>query len=261
MENVEGLLHPDKIELLESGIESVSRTYRVLDPIVVNAAHFGAATSRKRVVIIGYDPEWVDPLSVELFQPKPPKYLATVRQAIADLPSPVHGDGPQSNFGWAKYPSKAVSRLPEYARFLRSPPPAGLGWKEAIDLHREGYVSGLTATRHSREITQRYAVIRGGKSDPITKSYRLEWDGQCPTLRAGTGMDKGAFQAVRPLQPGKGRVITVREAARLQAFPDWFVFHATKWHSFRMLGNSVSPAVSYGLFSRIAEKLHVSLAS
>ncbi|WP_413468690.1 DNA cytosine methyltransferase [Lishizhenia sp.] len=49
---------------------------------------------------------------------------------------------------------------------------------------------------------------------------------------------------MRPLHPEQPRVITVREAARLQGFPDWFVFHPTKWHSFRMIGNSVSPLVS-----------------
>jgi DNA (cytosine-5)-methyltransferase 1 len=43
------------------------------------------------------------------------------------------------------------------------------------------------------------------------------------------------------------RVITVREAARLQGFPDWFVFHPTKWHSFRMIGNSIVPAMAQAL--------------
>ncbi|KAA1337570.1 DNA cytosine methyltransferase, partial [Escherichia coli] len=72
-----------------------------------------------------------------------------------------------------------------------------------------------------------------------------------PTLRAGTGADKGSHQAVRPLHPDSGRVITVREAARLQGFPDWFCFHPTKWHSFRMIGNSVSPIVSKAILSKI----------
>jgi DNA (cytosine-5)-methyltransferase 1 len=119
----------------------------------------------------------------------------------------------------------------------------------------------VTRTRHKREIARRYALIPGGKSDPITKSYKLMWDGQCPTLRAGTGQERGAFQAVRPLHPSKGRVITVREAARLQGFPDWFTFHPTKWHSFRMIGNSVSPLVSKGLLSAIAARLNLDLAA
>lgn len=254
MENVQGLLDDDNIGVLSKAIERVARSYRVLEPIVVNAAHFGAATNRRRVVVVGYDPEETDPLSLEFIIPKPPKHLITVREAIGDVPSPIPDDKDKDNFGWAKYTPKSAERASEYAKQLRRRPKSGLGWDEAVGRHREGYVSGLISTRHSKVVARRYAVTLGGKSDPITKSYRLQWDGQCPTLRAGTDIDKGAFQAVRPLHPGKGRVITVREAARLQAFPDWFVFHPTKWHSFRMIGNSVSPAVSRGLLTRISRK-------
>jgi DNA (cytosine-5)-methyltransferase 1 len=79
----------------------------------------------------------------------------------------------------------------------------------------------------------------------------LKWDGQCPTLRAGTGSDRGSFQSVRPIHPDEPRVITVREAARLQGFPDCHFFHKTVWHSFRMIGNSVSPFVSEAVFCAI----------
>jgi DNA (cytosine-5)-methyltransferase 1 len=103
--------------------------------------------------------------------------------------------------------------------------------------------------------------VEGGRSDPITKSYKLEWEGLCPTLRAGTGSERGAFQAVRPLHPEQGRVITVREAARLQGFPDWFEFHETKWQSFRMIGNSVSPYVSFALLKSIADRMRTAVAA
>jgi DNA (cytosine-5)-methyltransferase 1 len=39
-------------------------------------------------------------------------------------------------------------------------------------------------------------------------------------------------------------VISVREAARLHGFPDWFGFHATKWHGFRQVGNAVPPPLA-----------------
>lgn len=246
MENVEGLLDEENRPVLMSAIERVSGRYTVLGPAVVNAADFGAATNRRRVVIIGYDPAECDPLSLERLQPSSGR-LATVREAIGDLPQPIEDIGRDDDFGWAKYPVASNGRLSSYARALREPPPEGLGWTEAVRLHREGFVSGMRATRHTVAVAQRYASTECGKSDPISKSYRLEWGGQCPTLRAGTGAEKGAFQAVRPLHPAESRVVTVREAARMQAFPDWFVFHPTKWHSFRMIGNSVSPSVSFGL--------------
>ena len=50
-------------------------------------------------------------------------------------------------------------------------------------------------------------------------------------------------------------MITVREAARLHSYPDWFRSHATKWHGFRQIGNSVPPllarAVAAGLFKAL----------
>lgn len=255
MENVEGLLDSDNVDMLMSSMEKISKYYKVIDPIIVNASHFGAATKRRRVVVVGYDPSEVDPIDVDSILPSVPIHLTTVKDAISDLPSPTAENGDRTDFGWAQYPELECS-LSDYARQLRAAPPEGLGWNEARAFHSIGILSGLFKTRHSEAVTQRYASIPGGKSDSVSKSFRLEWEGLCPTLRAGTGADKGAFQAVRPIHPGEGRVITVREAARLQGFPDWFVFHQAKWHSFRMIGNSVSPFVSRGIMEKIASRMH-----
>ncbi len=260
MENVEGILHSSSVDVLNLAIESIAKHYQIIGTIVVNAADFGAPTVRKRVVVIGYDPQEVDALSERSFTKHPPKEMTTVRDAISDLPSPIPEDDDELSFGWAKYPGDRGRKISDYAASLRKGPSDGMGWKESVERHSHGYVSGLTSTRHRPDIARRYAVLAPGKSDPITKSYRLDWDGQSPTLRAGTGADKGAFQAVRPLHPGMGRVITVREGARLQGFPDWFVFHPTKWHSFRMLGNSVSPIVSRAILSILGSKIGVPLA-
>ncbi|MNJ64000.1 Modification methylase BanI [compost metagenome] len=92
-----------------------------------------------------------------------------------------------------------------------------------------------------------------GSVDPVGKHKRLHWDGFCPTLRAGTGSDRGSYQSVRPLHPVEDRVITPREGARLQGFPDDFIFHETVWHSFRMIGNSVSPIIAEVLLRNIRQ--------
>lgn len=260
MENVGGLLDEENIDVLRSAIALVDNRYTVLEPFIVNAAHYGAATNRLRVVVFGYDPNEIDPVTIDYLRPKPPAEFLTVREAIADLPEPVTENADEIDFGWAEYPTRAISKLSKYANRMRKKPRSGLGWSDGVQLHQQGFVSGFLKTKHSKEVAQRYRTTLGGKTDKKTKSYRLEWDGQCPTLRAGTGPDKGSFQAVRPLHPSKGRVITVREAARLQGFPDWFVFHQTKWHSFRMIGNSVSPIVAQGLMKRIARKMDMTLA-
>lgn len=108
---------------------------------------------------------------------------------------------------------------------------------------------------HKADVVRRFATVMPGKMDTVGRHPRLAWDGQCPTLRAGTGADKGSRQAVRPLHPEEPRVITVREAARLQGFPDQHLFHPTIWHSFRMIGNSVSPILAEAVFRAIRDRL------
>ncbi|MER2539045.1 MAG: DNA cytosine methyltransferase, partial [Azonexus sp.] len=119
----------------------------------------------------------------------------------------------------------------------------------------KGLVSGCMGTKHTDEVKKRYAALGYGQQDLTSKATRLDPNGYCPTLRAGTAKDKGSYQAVRPIHYKSPRVITPREAARLQGFPDWFVFHRTKWHSFRQIGNSVSPIVSEAILNVIYQKL------
>jgi DNA (cytosine-5)-methyltransferase 1 len=81
--------------------------------------------------------------------------------------------------------------------------------------------------------------------------YRLDWEGFCPTLRAGTASDRGGHTAARPIHPEFPRVITVREAARLSSFPDWFQFDLTKWRGYRQVGNAVPPLLAYAVGKQI----------
>lgn len=255
MENVQGILDEENLETLTTGIHQVSDYYTILGPLVINAADFGAATNRYRVLVIGYDPKEISKLTVQDFTKRHIERTTTVRDAISDLPSPIPRKSSDKEYDWAPYPAQNRRALSAYAKRMRTSPPKGVGWPEAVKQFKSGWISGLAETKHSVEIATRYESTPGGKVDPTSKSYKLQWEGQSPTLRAGTGSDKGSFQAVRPLHPSEGRVITAREAARLQGFPDWFVFHPTKWHSFRMIGNSVSPIVSQGIMRVILQAM------
>jgi DNA (cytosine-5)-methyltransferase 1 len=53
------------------------------------------------------------------------------------------------------------------------------------------------------------------------------------------------------------RVLTVREAARIHSYPDWFRFHVTKWHGFRQIGNSVPPMLGRAVASAVIRALGV----
>lgn len=258
MENVEGLLDDVGAKTLEKALAQVADRYEIIGPLVVNAASFGAATDRKRVIVVGYDPEEVAPLTLEHLRPPETTPVLTVADAIGDLPSPGSAVANLEGrpFCWAAYPMER-DEAHAYARICRTAPPDEIGWKTAKDLLTKQLVSGLMPTKHTAAVRKRFSGITPGQTDPISRFPRLTWTGRCPTLRAGTGRDRGSHQSMRPIHPSQPRVITVREAARLQGFPDWFVFHPTIWHSFRMIGNSVSPIVSKAILDAIRPRVLV----
>jgi DNA (cytosine-5)-methyltransferase 1 len=256
MENVEGLLDDGNIQELEAAIEKVDKRYDILGPVMLDASLYGAPTKRKRVVVIGYDPRLVSKIT-ELDLSAAQRAVVTVKDAIKDIPSPIAQEKDINNIGWARY--RQIKVLSSYAEKMRAVPAEGMGWPEAVEKLKAGIISGNFDTIHTEKVKKRYAEVKPGFTDKISRAKKLEWNGFCPTLRAGTGADKGSHQAVRPLHPTEARVITVREAARLQGFPDWFSFHKAKWHSFRMIGNSVSPLVSESILDVIKKKISVKL--
>jgi DNA (cytosine-5)-methyltransferase 1 len=220
--------------------------YEVVGPFYLDAHDLGAPTNRKRIIILGYDPSRVKPISEADIKLLSCSEKVTVRDAIADIPEPSrHPTGPYRNL-------KTISK---YAKRARATPGHGLGSAFSRKRIFIGQVSGIQHTQHSPEVIERFRLVPQGKTDDVSRCVRLRWDSAAPTLRAGTGPDRGSFQSVRPLHPVRPRVITIREAARLQGFPDWFDFHETKWHSFRMIGNSVSPIMAEVLLKFIAQRI------
>lgn len=252
MENVEGLLDEKFTDVVDDAMALIPPAYTVLKPMRINASLLGAPTERYRVIIVGYLKDEMASLTAEDFSPRPKRSSVTVWDAISDLPSPVHGEL-GDGFRWNKY--RRSTDLSEYQVQMRKEPTSLVGWGPAVDRLKKGELSGVDPTMHTPAIRKRFAKVAEGETDPVSRYPRLKKDGLCPTLRAGTGADRGSFQAARPIHPTEHRVITVREAARLQGFPDAFVFHPTLWHSFRMIGNSVPPLVGNFILERIKEKL------
>jgi DNA (cytosine-5)-methyltransferase 1 len=256
-ENVPGLLTKKNVGTLQRALQKIPSNYVVLPPFKAEANRFGAATSRKRIFFIGFDPLRVKPLShQDLEMQAATSSTTTVKDALAGLPQRILSSWLEEEAGW-----RNVDLLPRgfFADRAQGLIPVGVGDPESVERflkHRQ--VSGNLGTRHAEEITKRYGDLSHGEMDKTSKSVRLDPGGFCPTLRAGTGSDKGSYQAVRPIHHSAARVITPREAARLQGFPDWFVFHATKWHSFRQIGNSVSPIVAESILATLYKKLRYS---
>jgi DNA (cytosine-5)-methyltransferase 1 len=74
---------------------------------------------------------------------------------------------------------------------------------------------------------------KGSFKDRYTRQHR---DRPCSTIVAHLAKDGLMF-----IHPTQNRSLTPREAARVQTFPDWFIFPAARTHSFRLIGNAVPP--------------------
>ena len=250
-ENVPGILGANCSSVVERATSLVRDKFRVLDPIMVSADAFGAPTTRTRVFFIGYIPDHTGELTQTSFRPPKMAEVVRVKEALEGLPLFVDPSWQKEPDGWRVSMSHGVGY---FSCRLHRHVPKGVGDPVALRrLETECKASGTLGTRHSPSVSKRYASLKPGERDRISKTRRLELEGFCPTLRAGTGPDRGSYQAVRPIHPVVGRVITPREAARLQGFPDWFIFSPSKWHSFRQIGSSVSPIVAERLMGAIRQ--------
>jgi len=252
-ENVPGIMDERYQTLREKAFKLIKKSYVILPPFEVVASDYGAPTIRKRIFFIGYLPRYFAPLSLDSFAPSQDMTQVYVREALQGLPIEINPDWQSEESGWR--PVKSLGSSYFVSRLIGNIP-EGVGNPVLIErytVRRE--VSGCIGTRHTPSVAERYGALCPGEKDEISKSVRLDPNGFCPTLRAGTDVTRGRYQAVRPIHYMKPRVITPREAARLQGFPDWFVFHRTKWHSFRQIGNSVSPIVAEHLLKTIFQKL------
>ncbi len=235
-ENVQGLQFRSAEAILSEALEHVRSKYFIIGPVLLNAADYGGATRRQRVFIVGVDRNRCDAISLDDIQTAQ-RSPTTVAHAIADL------EGASFVRDCAGFDTWRINRRGRPSRYA----------SEMRNDIRE--FTGHLPTEHTKAVIRRFSKVKQGEIDRVGRHPRLSWQGQCPTLRAGTGNDRGSYQSVRPIHPEFNRVITVREAARLQGFPDHFRFHPTVWHSFRMIGNSVSPIMARALFGIISSKM------
>ena len=247
-ENVKGLTVGTHKKFLSEVVDAMTAAgYEVLLPWqVLNAADFGVPQDRKRLFLIG--------ARKGLPLPAYPKPVArvTVNQAIGDLPNAddfaelLLGDAVK-----AKFRTHSA-----YAKRLRGVDndPDNFGYPRRYDAD---LLTGSARTVHTELSQRRFAETPHGETEPISRFLKLDPNGVCNTLRAGTDSARGAFTSPRPVHPTYPRVITVREAARLHSYPDWFRFHATKWHGFREIGNSVPPLLGRAVASDVIKALGI----
>ena len=255
MENVQGLMSKHSLLVLKSFVTRVKHAgYRVVEPVqVLDAADFGVPQRRKRVIVLGYRKDLVAPKYPEVITPLGGRgrlKRVTVKDAISDLPKVHEFD---ELFECDIFSGRLRIPKRKYARILR-----GVENDDSdFSLPRKSIncLSGFLRTSHSDAVIKRFRKTTPGKSEPVSRYIRLDWQGVSPTLRAGTGVDHGSHTAPRPIHPEQPRCITTREAARLHSFPDWFVFHGTRWHDFRQIGNSVPPRLARAIANQVLKAL------
>lgn len=257
MENVPGLT-TSASPMLGSALRELEREYEIAGPQSLKAWEFGVPQMRQRVFIVGIKKCLKISPSLPLADFYRPTHHAnlllrrcpTCWEAISDLPEVdeyeelISGDripyttGPENN-----YQSYARGVSADPSDFRRP-----VEWDESM-------CTNLRRTRHGKSLISRFKKLSFGRADPISGIRRLDPGDISTTIRAGTTKSRGSWSAPRPLHPFQNRVLTTRECARIQSFPDWFLFHPVKWHGNRMVGNAVPPLVARAVGSHIRELL------
>jgi DNA (cytosine-5)-methyltransferase 1 len=246
--------------------------YHVAPPRILNAAEFDVPQQRRRLILIGTrtgcdapdypkaqtTPRRRRPSAAESNSSDPP-YCPTVSDAIRDLPDLDLTTGllftDEISLG-----KRAIGKMQKAAtRYART-----LACLEHDDrdysytrLWDHTVLTSSLRTTHAPAVVSRFAATPQGYPEPISRLVRLHPHGVSSTLRAGTHYERGSFNAPRPIHPTSPRVISVREAARLHSFPDWFRLHWTKWHGFRQVGNAIPPKMGRAIGQELIKALGI----
>jgi DNA (cytosine-5)-methyltransferase 1 len=108
-------------------------------------------------------------------------------------------------------------------------------------------------TLHSPAMIAAFKLLKPGQRDAKSHHDRLHPDRLAYTLRAGNGN----FSPLRPVHYRYDRVISVRESARIQGFPDTFVWPegVSRLQQYRQVGNAVPPRLANAIGIALANQL------
>lgn len=228
--------------------------YDILDDLreaVVNASDFGVPQNRNRVVIVGLrkgyftnSQKMLNHFYKDLLSKQMVGKPKTVREAIGDLPKCMPRFDEESHNKRISHDTpicKITWHIPRYSN-LRD--------MDTFHLLAEDLASGRREY-DSKKISALYEKKIGSKS-PIHRYHVLEPDEPSTTIIAHLYKDGNRFIHYDPQQQ---RTITVREAARLQSFPDDFDFVGSRGNAYQMIGNAVPVLLAKAIGAAIYELL------
>lgn len=222
MENVPGLINYYLFKEIVKELDELGYSPKVE---IVNVRDYGVPQSRRRLIMVG------SLLGEINIAPKTDKHT-TVREFIANLPSPNEADDPLQQI--------VANHTPAVLERIKLTPKNGGSWKDLpkkyiLKCHKKAGVG--------------FNDIYG----------RLRWDDQSTTITGGClNPSKGRF-----LHPEQDRVITPREASLLQTFPADYLFppDVPKQALALMIGNALPPKFSEVQSKNIANHLREYLAT
>ena len=267
-ENVTGMLTA-KINgehIVNKIIASLGENYKVkFDPKmnVLNSANYGVPQIRKRVIIIGVrkdidiEPEEVyASIKKTQYEPEMPederqglKKFVTVRDAIEELPPLRPGQGKPSVPFKYSYKNEFLKRIGSDKLDCLMDHVA----RNHNDMDIERY--SVMAKEHwtFQEMLEKREDLRHEKARVFGNSYTVQW-WDLPSKTIIAHLYKDGNQFIHP-DYKQGRTFTVREAARIQSFPDDFVFEGPRTEQFKQIGNAVPPLLAEAIAKGMKEQL------
>ena len=240
MENVAGLKTLSKASVLERIIKKCRKLGYVVEWKVLNAAEYGVPQMRRRLFIVG-NRLGLPVQFPEATHGREKKPWITVRQAIGDLTS--LGNGASTDY--SPYPDLKKrffrERLTQYQQLMRA------------SVNGSKTVQGNLVTNSARKIIDRYKHIKSGQNWEVIPPdlmdnyedflrchtgiyHRLEWNKPAKVI--------GNFRKNMLIHPREHRGLSVREAARLQSFPDNYVFVGSIGFQQQQVADAVPPLLA-----------------
>ena len=267
-ENVTGLLSAQvkNSPIFPKVLKALGNKYKVIgDPeiLVHNTADYGVPQLRKRVIIIGVRKD-IDKTVGELYEsiikthwnPETPsnekkgkKRFVDVRQAIGDLPFVEPGqDASTEEFN---YPCNN-----EFLKRIGKPgmhPLMDHIARNHNDLDRERFQVMIHNHWSFGQLRREMPQYEHEHARVFDNSYVVQW-WDLPSKTILAHIHKDGFQFIHPDEEQR-RTFTVREAARIQSFPDDFEFKGSRGERFKQIGNAVPPLFAEALAKSIKKNL------